>query len=283
MTDLFGDTKRLTATDMIAMLRRHYLPEGRPAGGLFAPEIGSPDGRRRADLIWMPATIAGGTGLVGHEVKVSRSDVLAELADPTKAEPWAQYCTRWWLVVADPALVAGLDIPEAWGIMAPPSGRRTRTMTVVRQAPALKPTEPAPGYARLAAWEMYRHAEAEAALRRDLEYATARLDDAEKRAHTAVVAGVVSNEAARVAKIVRAIENAAGRGWLYTREGLDDDAIADAVVDHLLLARATKDAEHELDRVSHDLRDAMTVLAGPLERLAEARRRIAAQSARRSA
>src|SRR5690348_2999491 len=76
----------LTAKHMVEMLRRHYLPEGRPPAGVFAPEIGSPDGKRRADLIWMPTTIAGGTGLHGHEIKVSRSDLLTELDDPTKAD-----------------------------------------------------------------------------------------------------------------------------------------------------------------------------------------------------
>ena len=31
-----------TSSDMLAMLRRHYLPESRPAGGLFADEIARP-------------------------------------------------------------------------------------------------------------------------------------------------------------------------------------------------------------------------------------------------
>ena len=79
-----------TARDVVAMLQRHYLPEGRPAGGVLAIEIGAPDGTRRADAVWAPFTIAGGDGLIGHEIKVTRSDVLAELADPAKADPWAQ-------------------------------------------------------------------------------------------------------------------------------------------------------------------------------------------------
>lgn len=148
-------TPGLSASDVTAMLRRHYLPDSKPAGGIFAAEIGAPDGRRRADLIWLPTTTAGGTGLIGHEVKVTRSDVLAELADPTKAESWAQYCERWWLVVADPALVDGLDVPHAWGVMAPPAGPRRRTMTIVRPAPPLDPKEPGRGMRRVAAWQFY--------------------------------------------------------------------------------------------------------------------------------
>lgn len=143
------------ATDVLAMLRRHYLPEGRPASGIFAAEIQAPDSARRGDLIWAPLVPSAGKGLVGHEVKVSRSDVLAELADPMKCEAWAQFCTYWWLVVADPALVEGLDIPETWGIMAPPSGRRTRSMTVLRPAPLRKVHDTGPAWRRITSW--YHH------------------------------------------------------------------------------------------------------------------------------
>ena len=138
------------------MLRRHYLPDGRPPSGIFAAEIESPDGRRRADALWAPWSIASGAALIGHEIKVSRADVLTELADPMKAEPWARYCSQWWLVVAHPSIVGGLDIPEVWGVMAPPSGRRTRTMTVVRQAPRLKPVDTGPAWRRVAAWDHQR-------------------------------------------------------------------------------------------------------------------------------
>lgn len=147
----------MTAGDVIAMLRRHYLPEGRPPGGVFAAEIEAPNGRRRADLLWVPLTIAGGREIVGHEVKVSRADVLAELADPMKADAWMRYCDEWWLVVSDPTLVEGLEIPELWGVMAPPSGRRTRSMTTLRKAPRLKPVDRAPAYETIAKWLHWRH------------------------------------------------------------------------------------------------------------------------------
>lgn len=146
-----------TARDMLDMLRRHYLPEGRQPGGIFAPEIQAPASTRRADLIWQSVTAAGGNGLIGHEVKVTRADVLNELADPAKSDPWQRYCDRWWLVVAHPSLVEGLDLPPSWGVMAPPSGRRTRSMTVVLQAPQLKPADQAPAFATVAKWLHWRH------------------------------------------------------------------------------------------------------------------------------
>jgi len=77
--------------------------------------------------------------LHGHEVKVSRSDWLHELADPSKAEAIKRYCDRWWLVVPDPKIVRD-DLPAGWGLLAFDANGKLR---VVRRAPALNP-EPIP-------------------------------------------------------------------------------------------------------------------------------------------
>jgi hypothetical protein len=140
-----------TAGSMLELLRRHYLPdESRPAG-IFAPEIQAPGPTlRKADLIWLGCTAAS-SELVGHEIKVSRADLLVELADLTKTDPWQRYCDRWWLVIPDPALITGLALPDSWGVLTPPSGRRTRSMTVHRDAPALNPAEQSPALRVIAA------------------------------------------------------------------------------------------------------------------------------------
>lgn len=57
------------------------------------------------------------TVLHGHEIKVSRSDWLRELADPTKAEAFARYCDQWWLVVSDKSIVKPGELPDSWGLM----------------------------------------------------------------------------------------------------------------------------------------------------------------------
>lgn len=148
-----------TSQTMTELLRQHYNPDGRALSHLFMPEIGAPNGRRRADLLVAPTSIAGAKAntLIGHEIKVSRSDVMAELADPTKADPWLRYCNRWYLVISDPALVDGLEVPELWGIMAPPSGRRTRSMTILRPAPKLTPDgDLAPAVSRMSAYMVNR-------------------------------------------------------------------------------------------------------------------------------
>jgi hypothetical protein len=77
--------------------------------------------------------------LHGHEVKVSRSDWLAELRDPTKADAWRRFCDRWWLCVSDRSIVKDGELPEGWGLMvlAGPALR------VVYPAPLLTP-EPMP-------------------------------------------------------------------------------------------------------------------------------------------
>jgi hypothetical protein len=159
MVQLFEAAQTITAKDLEAMLRAHYLPETKPAGGIFATEIQDPSGRRRADVIWLPMTTADRGRVVGHEIKVTRADVITELNDPTKADAWLRYCGTFWLVIASPSLIEGLTIPEAWGVMSPPSGRLKRSMTVVKPAQRLKPIDPAPALEVILAWMFYRHTE----------------------------------------------------------------------------------------------------------------------------
>lgn len=94
---------------------------------------------RTADFIAQDLWEAQGLRLHGHEVKVSRSDWLTELADPEKAETIKRYCDHWWLVVPDKAIVRD-DLPDGWGLLA--LGRDGR-LRVQRPAPKLNP-EPIP-------------------------------------------------------------------------------------------------------------------------------------------
>lgn len=267
-----------TAADMVVMLRRHYLPDPRTPAGVFAPEIQTPDGSRRADLIWMPATIAGGAArggkrieLWGHEVKVTRQDVLVELADPTKAEAWAQYCTRWWLVVLHPSLIDGLDVPLAWGVLAPPSGRRTRSLTVVRDAPELTPVNQAPALERLARWQLFKHRDEQFAATRERERAEQdatwlrrRLEDAE--------AGQLppSPNARLVAAVVDALEKAGHRRPWMASEAQHVEAIARAVVateQTAALAERAREHIEMLVRQVQSLADPFRNALGPLGEL----------------
>lgn len=139
----------LTANDMYRLLNAHHFPSGKVPMGLLIKEIGSPCGKRRADAIYLPRSSWSPETIIGYEIKVSRSDLIVELNDPAKVDPWLQYCDQWWLVLPDPSLCDGLVIPDQWGILTPPSGRRKRTMTVIRPAPSLHPQHVAPALRRI--------------------------------------------------------------------------------------------------------------------------------------
>jgi hypothetical protein len=239
------------ADGLVDMLRRHYLPDGRPPGGIFAGEIESPDGRRRADALWAPWSIAGGMGIVGHEVKVSRSDVLVELADPMKAEPWARYCSHWWLVVAHPSLVDGLAVPEAWGIMSPPSGRRTRTMTVLRPAPKLTPIDTGPAWRRIASWEHNRLTARLFKAEQDAEYRKHHVERLQHELTERQLAGEArpSPHAVRVGRILTALEQRR-----LEMDGVDDDAVIQALVDLGISNNAARRARQEVEWIASEVR-----------------------------
>jgi len=142
-----------TERTMLDLLRRHYIADDQNPAWIFAPNIQAPGTTlRKADLICQGVAAATGGKLIGHEIKVSRADLMVELADPTKSDPWQRYCDLWYLVVPDGSILTGLEIPDSWGVMTPPSGRRTR-MTITRPAPGLSPPEQAPALRTLANWQ----------------------------------------------------------------------------------------------------------------------------------
>lgn len=252
-------TPKLNAKEMIQMLRRHYLPEGRPAGGVFAPEIMSPDGRRKADLIWQSVTKAGEYRLLGHEVKVSRSDVIAEIQDPTKAEAWMQYCDQWWLVVSDPEILKGLDIPETWGIMAPPSGRLKRSMTIVKQPAVLKPIHQADGLRRLVSWQLTQSETIVSPMRYTIQNQERELKDLRDKVYNPKYVQPNSPQQERISKIVLKVEEILqGDGWMHR---LNDQDVIDALVDltkvktsQITITRALQLLSHPADRLRESLK-----------------------------
>lgn len=94
---------------------------------------------RTADAIVVDLWPSSGNLLHGFEVKVSRSDWLTELRDPSKAEAFRPYCDHWWLVVSD-AQIAHDGVPDGWGLLAV---GRDGVLRVRRAAPKLT-REPMP-------------------------------------------------------------------------------------------------------------------------------------------
>lgn len=253
-----------TARDMLVMLGRHYLPEGRPPAGILAKEIGSPNGARRADAIWLPVTATRGTaGMVGHEVKVSRQDVLVELSDPTKADPWMRYCHRWWLTISNPDLVDGLDIPDLWGVMAPPSGRRTRSMTIIKPAPQLHPHEPALGVQRVASWYFHNARQELSNAKANTDYHKAEADRLRTDLQRLRAQGIRNSDphAERTAAILKAIAEARCSEDRYgILEATDAEAIARTVLNYERVKRAVGEAARTVDSVLGQLTQARTAL-----------------------
>ena len=101
----------------------------------ISEEAGHHRTMRTTDFVAQDTWEAQGLLLHGHEVKISRSDWLTELADPTKADATKRFCDRWWLVVPDKSIVRD-DLPEGWGLMALDAAGKLR---VVRRAPVLEP------------------------------------------------------------------------------------------------------------------------------------------------
>jgi PAS domain-containing protein len=122
-------TKTLTA-----QLERHYInPAESMPGGLFVREVGlnGVASGRRCDALYVGFTSASGRILVGHEVKVSRSDWLRELAKVGKADTWADACHAWY-IVAPPGVVKLDELPDGWGLLEPSPRLRTRLAVVVK-------------------------------------------------------------------------------------------------------------------------------------------------------
>lgn len=133
--------KSLTAAQVLDMLRQRYAA---PAHALFANVADATgfDGKRYADAIAMSLWPSRGLELHGFEIKVSRSDWARELKDPAKAEAFAQYCNRWWLVVSDKAIVKPGELPATWGLLAARGG----SLVAVVEAPPLTPGPISPAF-----------------------------------------------------------------------------------------------------------------------------------------
>lgn len=113
---------KFTERQMLDLLHRRYSQTNPGNGARYAcaehvKNQAGFDARRCADFIAVDCWPTGGIELHGHEVKVSRSDWLHELKDPTKAEAFKRYMDRWWLVVPDAKIVKPGELPEGWGLL----------------------------------------------------------------------------------------------------------------------------------------------------------------------
>lgn len=123
----------MTANMIIQRLKDRY-PLG--DGWITMAEVTPPGCRRRFDLIAIMGWQSRGHEVMGFEVKVSRSDWLAELKQPAKAEPLASLCSRWW-IAAPPGVVVKDEMPAGWGLLTihPEMIRADKQATLRQVAP----------------------------------------------------------------------------------------------------------------------------------------------------
>lgn len=123
----------MKSSDIRAALARKYCPPE----WFIAYEVANDTGTRAnryADAVALSIWPSRGYRLEGFEVKVSRSDFMAEMKAPDKADAVMQHCDYWWLVVPK-NMVAPEEVPLTWGLMdLTDAGLRVR-----RMAPKLDP------------------------------------------------------------------------------------------------------------------------------------------------
>lgn len=100
------------------LLERRY-PE--PQYAIF-PQVADETGYRQsrwADAIAFGLWPSRGLEIEGFEIKVSRSDWLSELKDPSKSSAIQRYCHRWWIVAGSRKIIKPEEIPKSWGLLIP--------------------------------------------------------------------------------------------------------------------------------------------------------------------
>lgn len=130
-------TQKDTETTVTQLLRSKY------SGQHWAFVAQVPNGTamnksRTCDGMAMGLWPSKGLHLHGFEIKVSRSDWLAEIQLPEKAVAFSRYCHFWW-IVAPPGIIKLEEVAAEWGVQeVTKSGQRLR----VKKAASLLSLEP---------------------------------------------------------------------------------------------------------------------------------------------
>lgn len=99
---------------------------------------------RTIDFLALDLWESHGCVMIGHEVKVSRSDWLRELADPTKGEAWARWCEQFYVVAPMGVVRDRAELPPGWGLILLPAhqeGFATPAPRILYRATKRKPDQ----------------------------------------------------------------------------------------------------------------------------------------------
>lgn len=222
---------------------------------LIAHEVGNDVGfgiTNYADIIAISNWKSRGLGMVGFEIKASRSDWQRELKSPQKAEAFAPYCREWWIAAA-PGIVKHEELPTGWGLMelVANGALRVKHPCAINKAP-----EPCPW--PLAVMLMRRFADGRSS---DVRAAAAALvKDIRSRADADVASRVRwhADEYNRIIKRAEQIQAASGIDLLHGWEPVPEIAAA------LQAAKAIKSAKRDAGYARNSLRAALKQLDAAL-------------------
>lgn len=143
----------MNATDVIAAIRRRYMPEGQVPEYVLIEQVRNQQGFgyakgmpvRTFDALMVGLWESRGHPVHGFEVKVSRADWRRELVAPDKADPLVRHVHFWW-VAAPKGIVDPLTLPLGWGLQEVDANGRAKTV-----AEALRREAEPPSWTMLAA------------------------------------------------------------------------------------------------------------------------------------
>lgn len=104
-------------------------------------EVGNSTGsncRRHADAVAINSYPSKGFEIRGFEIKVSKSDLKAELENGIKSDEIARFCDYWFLVVPK-GLADGFTLPPTWGVIEYCDGG-LRQKVKAERLPRIEPT-----------------------------------------------------------------------------------------------------------------------------------------------
>ena len=96
-------------------------------------------GNRIADGMAFNMYASTGWEILGFEIKVSRSDFLAELKDMSKSNEIMEYCDKWYLVVSDASIVLEGELPKNWGLLVLKDGKLVQKVRAIPKKPCPVP------------------------------------------------------------------------------------------------------------------------------------------------
>lgn len=106
---------KLSSEEIKRLLKAKY---DEPAFAFFT-EVGNGTGSncsRYADAVAFSLYPSTGLEMIGFEIKVSRSDFLNEMKNPSKANDIMKFCDRWYLVCPK-GMVLPDELPKTWGLL----------------------------------------------------------------------------------------------------------------------------------------------------------------------